>query len=85
MRIIAFSSNYKDNTLTILLIFFLLCLNMYCLLITVDPHYSWILYLPIHLLANTFFNTKINIHSVFPVTCRHTEWRKSERPYGGPP
>ena len=55
MRIIAFSSNYKDNTLTILLIFFLLCLNMYFLLITVDPHYSWILYLLIHLLANTFF------------------------------
>ena len=58
---------------------------MHFSLITADPHYSWILYLPIHLLANTFFVTQKSISTVFSQLPADAEWRKSERPYGGPP
>jgi len=43
---------------------------------TVNPHYSWILYLWICLLAK-IFNPKVNTCSAFVVTCRQAQRQKN--------
>lgn len=40
---------------------------------TVNPHYSWISYLQILLLAKFICNPRSNTHSTSMVICRHEE------------
>lgn len=40
---------------------------------TVDPHYSRILYLQVHLLAKIYVYPQINIHGVFTDVCGHVQ------------
>ena len=40
---------------------------------TFDPHYSWIPYLQIHLLAQVYLNSQINICAAFITICEHRQ------------